>query len=127
MKTQLELGVEGIEATCMQEYCNLKITHSAWELLRDAMMSDGKTSAYDKYLNWSFKKFTEENNKVKWCPKLGCGLVSLIRDNADPPNPLECSCGTQFCKKCEQPYHDPVSCSDAKKWEKKNSNEGENA
>ena len=33
MKTQLSYGVEGVEATCMQEGCNLKITHTAWTSL----------------------------------------------------------------------------------------------
>jgi hypothetical protein len=87
----LTKGVEGIESTCMQADCNVKVTHSVFlNLLKNKFIKtskkelgkDNNKKATDVYWKWLCKSFTDESKNIKWCPELGCDNCILLKEYA---------------------------------------------
>jgi ariadne-1 len=55
-------GVRGLDASCMQAHCNLKVGHNHFEKL----LSSKQLEAYWK---WLCKSYTDDNKMIKWCPQ----------------------------------------------------------
>ncbi|KAF5178135.1 E3 ubiquitin-protein ligase arih1 [Thalictrum thalictroides] len=79
----------------------------------------------DKYSNFLFKSYVEDNRRIKWCPTPGCDYaVKYIGDfeNYD----VSCNCAFGFCWNCTQEAHSPVDCDTVSNWVMKNKDESEN-
>lgn len=118
---ELQKGVDGIEASCMQAGCNCKVPHSVFlNMLEGKYVESAEINikkgepftrkATELYWKWLCKSFTDENKLIKWCPELGCEFCVLLKAHATVTNPVVCECGAKFCIYCGKINHDPVTC-----------------
>jgi ariadne-1 len=87
---------------------------------------DGKGAAgmLDKYRKYLVHSFVNFNKSMRWCPSPHCTSAVTA-----PPHTraVACSCGAEFCFKCGDEPHAPVSCTLLEKWVDKCQNESETA
>ncbi|KAI3834648.1 hypothetical protein MKX03_005988 [Papaver bracteatum] len=99
------------------------------DMVYKLVCEDGKK----KYSDYLLRSYIEDNKsrKWKWCPGPGCGLAIQFEHDGDFKFDSEncdvnCECTHCFCWNCTEEAHHPVECSTVKKWNIKNTNEGEN-
>jgi ariadne-1 len=83
----------------------------------------------ERYAMFAVRSFVEEGRSklVRWCPGRGCTVA--IRSNIGL-NLYEVSCAWcehEFCFRCGEEAHRPVSCETAREWVAKHGAEGETA
>ena len=114
-------GYQGINASCMQGGCNMKVQHSTFERYLTPCPKDKET-----YWKWLCKSFTDENKNIKWCPNVQCEYCCERQDQSRVLQEITCECGTLFCFMCGNYSHKPCDCDAATKWLVKASAESEN-
>ena len=94
-------GYMGIYANCMQNGCNMMVTHSMFvELLENCPKE--KVS----YWKWLCKSFTEENSNIQWCSNAKCGKACERTNTTQMLYDVKCDeCGTVTCFACALPSH----------------------
>ena len=90
---------------CPQEACKFQIPES--EIVRFLKPNPDLFQKYKKFKN---AQEIAANPNLKWCIRPGCENVVQI---TDPSNPfIKCSCGQEFCFKCNNPWHPSMRCED---------------
>ncbi|KAI1718005.1 IBR domain, a half RING-finger domain-containing protein [Ditylenchus destructor] len=104
---------------CPQTKCNAVLDE-------DVVLSLVKEPAVVKgYKRLILSSFIESSLKYKWCPGNGCGRV--IKASFMNPRCVYCVCGSMFCFKCSEQWHEPIDCSLLKQWLTKCSDDSETA
>lgn len=90
---------------CPQEACNFQIKEG--ELVRFLKPNPDLLKKYYKFKN---AQQIAKNPKLKWCIRPGCENVVQVIDSSTPH--MKCSCGQEFCFKCNNPWHPGMECED---------------
>ncbi|EUD65728.1 hypothetical protein C922_03976 [Plasmodium inui San Antonio 1] len=98
-----------IKKKCMEPECQSLIMREDWKNISDA--NDDLLAQYEKLL---VKIFLKNNPSLKKCPCDQCPYV--IESVMLPDNGVICRCGYNFCFKCTEEFHRPVSCAVIKQW-----------
>mmetsp|Transcript_4026 Transcript_4026/g.7621 ORF Transcript_4026/g.7621 Transcript_4026/m.7621 type:complete len:552 (+) Transcript_4026:279-1934(+) len=77
-----------------------------------------------EWRKWELRSFVDLNKNMRWCPGADCDKVAVSKTGEGEAN---CECGRDFCLKCGEEPHSPVSCKDFEKWLEKCQNESETA
>jgi len=124
--TYTEEGLAALNMSCLQNGCNLAMTSSdVKKILLNGQDSIPKETqwVWERYHRLELKNFVDKCPNMGYCPKPGCKIVhsyvkGMRRD-------LKCSCGHQFCWRCNNIAHNPCSCDEITQWERKLNDEAE--
>ncbi len=124
---KLSDGPSCILMTCPQAGCNEIVTEE--EVCKVATSDELKS-----FENYQLRHFVEFNKTCRWCPGPGCERVAAIPSNSNgiysdsDQVVAHCdSCFTDFCIKCGEEPHAPLTCSSLETWKEKCENESETA
>jgi ariadne-1 len=120
---------------CWAQYLSVKVTegesgdimcpaHKCTQLVDEASVEtlvDSET--FERYTKFAVHSFVDMNDRVKWCPAPGCGIVVSI--DSVKNQTVTCSCGHVFCFGCGEASHRPATCDQWKQWKKKMNDESE--
>ena len=122
LSNQINSGIEGINTSCMQEGCNLKVGHSVY--LRMLNKKDR-----DKYWKWLARSMTQnQSGMIQWCPSTNCDLNCQRTDETRQIRiAIDCECGANYCFQCGNQAHAPCDCDSARKWINKELDSGATA
>ncbi|CAO2142676.1 unnamed protein product [Urochloa humidicola] len=86
----------------------------------------------ERYANFAFRSYVEESGgRIKWCPGRGCARAARFVGDAitydDAATEVLCKCGNEFCWRCSEEPHRPVSCGTVRAWLAKNKSDSETA
>jgi ariadne-1 len=109
-------GPSCLLVSCPFPKCNISVNES---VVSQTVDMDHKNK-YEKFLS---RSFVDDNPKIRWCPAPNCGKAIYSPDASKTS--VQCSCGNNFCFKCNQESHSPASCEQMKLWKKKASDESE--
>ena len=127
LESKVNSGNLGIDASCQQANCNMKVTHSHFiDILGSPDGPEASPPTLDTYWKWLCKNYVEQNRNVRWCPNRNCDKCCERLNHSANLVDIKCACGTEYCFKCGELAHSPVDCKDAKKWIEKESSESEN-
>ena len=118
--TRLEDPLTIISTPCPLKGCNLIVGES---LFKQCFKND--KIAYQKYMTYLLKNYTDSNSDIKWCPNPKCGICVSVPGHG--MKEITCQCGMVFCFKCLKETHRPCDCEMINMWEKKNSSSSEDA
>ena len=76
-------------------------------------------------MTWHCKQFTDHNKNILWCPQKGCNLI-IEKPEYNFLGSITCSCGFEFCLKCQDEEHKPAPCELVKMWRDKETSDKEN-
>lgn len=106
--------------SCPNPGCGLALDLSSVQNLLD---DDNKTTKlFKKYKSLLAEGFVAACTKVKWCPVAGCGAcLLLLTDGRKSPSKdrvtVRCpKCNRTSCWHCNEPGHEPASCSQMADW-----------
>ncbi|KAG4985027.1 hypothetical protein JHK82_032626 [Glycine max] len=103
-----------LKLRCPQPFCDAAV---GGDMIRE-LASESQRNKYDQFL---FRSYVENNKKVKWCPAPDCGYaVSYEADGVRSNSDVTCLCYHSFCWSCGEEAHSPVDCEIAKHWIMKN-------
>ena len=120
LKTSLDtLGANCVKATCMTPDCVAVVPYTAWERL-------AVPEVCERYWYFLLKDFVEQGKQCVFCVNPQCGRVIHCR-GAVPAGAavVECECGARFCFHCGQEKHNPATCEQLARWQKRMSNDDE--
>ena len=105
-----------VKTTCPQLWCNMLVPHSIFLKIMPDVEEDG-VNYRKKYIHWHSMQFVDESKNMKYCTnaKENCELI-IEKGELSMINGVQCTCGKNFCFKCEQELHDPASCDLVEKW-----------
>lgn len=106
-----------VDATCPAHGCNIIVREEVFK----ALVSP---EDYARYAKYSLRSYVDINKSVKWCPAPGCDNAILGTGGCPM---VRCSCGCQFCMRCGEEDHLPVTCDHLTLWQEKCKNESETA
>jgi len=121
-----EDGLAALNMSCLQNGCNLAVTATDVKKIllngQDEIPEDTQW-VWKRYHRLQLKNFVDKCPNMGYCPKPGCEIVhsyvkGMRRD-------LSCSCGHQFCWRCNNIAHNPCSCDEISNWERKYNDEAE--
>ena len=69
--------------------------------------------AYRKFLSESY---VDINSRIRWCPGKGCGKAIAANPGAGIVRDVLCVCGTEFCFRCQEEAHFPLTCTQREAW-----------
>ena len=118
--TRLDDPLTIISTPCPLKGCNLIVGESIFK----QCFKDDKV-AYQKYITYLLKNYTDSNSDIKWCPNPKCGICVNVPGHG--MKEITCQCGMVFCFKCLKETHRPCDCEMIDMWEKKNSSSSEDA
>jgi len=127
VKAKLSDGPSCILMTCPQAGCNEIVTEE--EVCKVATSDELKS-----FENYQLRHFVEFNKTCRWCPGPGCERVAALPSNSNgiysdsDQVVAHCdSCFTDFCIKCGEEPHAPLTCTSLETWKEKCENESETA
>ncbi|EGT55876.1 hypothetical protein CAEBREN_30176 [Caenorhabditis brenneri] len=97
------------EIECMDSKCKL--------LLEDAKVIEylsNDEKLIQSYRRLILNKYVQSNMFLCWCPGADCGRA--VKSSYGDSHQITCPCGTKFCFKCSNEWHEPVSCHHMKLW-----------
>jgi ariadne-1 len=107
--------------TCPQHLCNQAVSSSVVKTL----CSPEVFATYSKFLT---RNFIETASNMRWCPSPGCPKVALLTEHAESTITITCSgCFNEFCFRCGQENHTPLTCQLLEQWQEKCASESENS
>lgn len=68
---------------------------------------------YSRYKRLLLLSFINDNQKIAWCPAIGCELCVAFSQRRST---VTCMCGHSFCFSCSLDAHAPANCLDTKAW-----------
>ncbi|GMR51421.1 hypothetical protein PMAYCL1PPCAC_21616, partial [Pristionchus mayeri] len=71
-------------------------------------------SSRNTFARLSIEAYVTSNQKLRWCPGVGCGKAVKISQRESKE--VECSCKRRFCFECGDEGHQPMSCGLSKRW-----------
>jgi len=80
-------------------------------------------SIQSRYLRYITDCFVQCNRNLTWCPEPDCNHV--IQTTSPGEKLVICQCGREFCFKCSESWHAPLTCLYLKKWLKKCADDSE--
>jgi len=113
-------GPSCLSMKCPFPKCKLTINESLVQQTADIK----EQQKYEKYLA---RSFVDDNPSIKWCPSPDCGKTVHVPDQDGTATSVKCSCGHNFCFKCNLESHSPCSCEQIKNWNQKATDESETA
>ena len=66
---------------------------------------------YEKFLTESY---VDINSRIRWCPGKGC--EKAIAATCTGVRDVKCVCGTEFCFRCQEEAHFPLTCTEKDSW-----------
>lgn len=120
----LEKGPQCVRETCPQAGCN--------EVITEEEVGRAAPDLLPKFQSYQLKSFVETFGMTRWCPGPGCEQVAFAAGSggvfADAGGVAKCDkCDCQFCLKCGEEPHAPITCKDLAMWQEKCRNESETA
>lgn len=95
---RLSAGINECTARCMQEGCNVVVTHSAFLELLDS-------KEQEHYWNNLTKSYTSEDRSIRWCSNKRCECC-FKRSEFSSSNTVVCTqCGAETCLLCGSESH----------------------
>ncbi len=98
----------------------------------DMLVLDKDKNRYSEYV---YRSYVEENKNIKWCPGPGCEYAIEFDDcgggggggdgDDDSSWDVRCVCDCRFCWNCVEDAHRPVDCRTVAKWMAKAYDESE--
>jgi ariadne-1 len=114
-------GPACLRINCPQHQCRQAVSSSVVQTLCPP-------SLYDQYVMYLTRNFIETSSTMQWCPSPGCTKVALIVEHSDNNINITCSdCSHEFCFRCGDPCHTPLTCELLAQWQLKCRSESENA
>lgn len=106
---------------CPEHQCSTAISSAVVQ----ALCSPAVVSSYLMFLT---RHFIETSTTMRWCPSPGCTMVAIISEHASNTTTVVCSLHphSQFCFRCGQPAHAPLTCELLEKWQSKCATESQN-
>jgi len=71
----------------------------------------------EKYQHLITNSFVQCNKLIRWCPSPNC--TNAIKVQHVEARLVKCKCSHEFCFRCTENWHEPVSCKLIKKWKLK--------
>ncbi|KAK1282684.1 putative E3 ubiquitin-protein ligase ARI1 [Acorus calamus] len=110
---------------CMAHKCGAVCDE---DVVRRILVGRGRADVVERFDRSLLESYIEDNRRARWCPSVPhCGNAIRAEGEDLHCNEVECACGLQFCFGCGGPPHSPCSCLMWEKWNKKNTDESENA
>eukprot|EP01107_Rhizomastix_libera_P012630 TRINITY_DN3211_c0_g1_i1.p1 TRINITY_DN3211_c0_g1~~TRINITY_DN3211_c0_g1_i1.p1 ORF type:complete len:547 (+),score=126.21 TRINITY_DN3211_c0_g1_i1:52-1692(+) len=86
----------------------------------DILQPSLKPEIYKKFRTLIITQHINQSKRIKQCPnsKQECDRVIQLL-YGDPPRAVTCDCGFTFCWECGVSDHQPITCSQIRKWSEK--------
>ena len=126
-------GPQSVRQTCPQAGCNEVVTEEEVAMATELGVGASPPNSLEKYRSYQLRSFVETNGATRWCPGPGCERVAIASGGLasfDASNGGNCRCDaclTDFCLRCGDEPHAPISCRDLRRWSEKCRNESETA
>lgn len=121
---KIKEGPGSVYTTCPQQGCGEVVTDEVFQMLV-------KPTDFELYTKYILRSYVDINKSVKWCPAPSCtnAITSMSSDGISGlvSSMVQCTCGHQFCIKCNEERHLPVACRQLELWQEKCKNESETA
>ena len=69
--------------------------------------------AYRKFLSESY---VDINSRIRWCPGKKCEKAIAADTGSGVVRDVHCVCGTEFCFRCQEEAHFPLTCKQREEW-----------
>lgn len=115
-------------STCPAYGCNIYVD----ELTVTRILEDSP-QLLARYNVLAAKNYVTENKQLRWCPRPGCDNAlrltsgSTAGDLCIPVQDSSPTCGHEFCFRCQNAVHPPVTCTMIKAWLKNCQDDSETA
>ena len=120
LQDMMSSGPTCILKTCPQDKCR--------EIVTEVEVKEIVPNLLSKYESYQLRNFVEVNGTSRWCPGPGCDRIAALPNGGDTDVVARCdSCRTQFCLKCGEEPHAPLSCRLLMEWKEKCEDESETA
>jgi len=120
--TSLEKGPACVLETCPQQGCT--------EVITEEVVARAAPDQLPKFQSYQLRSFVDTYSLTRWCPGPGCESIALAPQNKeldDIPVTKCDTCSTEFCIKCGDEPHAPITCKSLARWAEKCRNESETA
>jgi ariadne-1 len=107
LHNRVQEGSTSIFTSCPMEKCTEMCTEDMFQRFGGA----AEFLVYRKYLAESY---VDINSRIRWCPGKGCekAIVATFAGVRD----VKCVCGTEFCFRCQEEAHFPLTCQEREEW-----------
>jgi len=107
LHNRVQEGSTSIFTCCPMEKCTEMCTEDMFQRFGGA----AEFLIYRKYLAESY---VDINSRIRWCPGKGCekAIVATLGGVLD----VKCVCGTEFCFRCQEEAHFPLTCQEREEW-----------
>lgn len=120
IQDMIDDGPTCILKTCPQSKCR--------EVVTEVEVKDISPQLLPQYESYQLRNFVEGNGASRWCPGPGCDRIAALPNGGETDIVATCdSCKTQFCLKCGEEPHAPLSCRLLNEWKEKCEDESETA
>lgn len=120
IQEMMDGGPTCILKTCPQDKCR--------EVVTEVEVTEIAPQMLPKYESYQLRNFVEVNGTSRWCPGPGCDRIAAMPNGGETDAVATCdSCRTQFCLKCGEEPHAPLTCRILMEWKEKCEDESETA
>lgn len=107
LHNRVQDGSTSIFSCCPMEKCGEMCTEDMFQRFGGA----AEFLVYRKYLAESY---VDINSRIRWCPGKSCekAIVATYAGVRD----VKCVCGTEFCFRCQEEAHFPLTCQEREEW-----------
>ena len=108
LKEKIKLPLKALQVKCPQYGCTCIVYENLYYkyLKNNDLIKNLNIAIYTNYIN--------RNDDIKKCPNRYC--LYFIKSNNHYAREIICLCGTSFCYKCLNFFHNPCTCDIVKKW-----------
>ena len=109
-------------STCIFTICPMKdCCEIVPEITFEKILSKDIHTKYQKFL---IESYVDINRMIKWCPGQNCGKAV---QGTGAAKEIVCNCGCNFCFKCGEESHFPITCKEKNEWLERCGTQGGNA
>ncbi|KAH7524036.1 hypothetical protein FEM48_Zijuj06G0075700 [Ziziphus jujuba var. spinosa] len=107
IRMSIDQGPACLTLRCPRSSCNAAVD-------RDMINALASQEEKDKYSNYLFTSYIENNDNLKWSPVPCCN--SVVSDGSNESYDVSCPCSDGYCLNCCIEIHHPTNCETAMRW-----------
>jgi ariadne-1 len=107
LHNRVQEGSTSIFTYCPMEKCTEMCTEDMFQRFSGA----AEFLVYRKYLAESY---VDINSRIRWCSGKNCEKA-IVAENGGVRD-VKCVCGTEFCFRCSEEAHFPLTCKEREEW-----------